>query len=150
MHACTLIYSGDHGDAADGQHHKRDHAEGGAGRGGEGPPHPQGLARPRLLPRRPPRRRRPRRPARLQPMEVEGEDRRRHEQQRRRLHPLRRRPEAVPGARPGKARGLHLSAPARHQFQVQINIDLLVSLSYSYGCMCMCMCERTTNLAVHV
>ena len=111
--------AGDHGDAADGEHHQRDHAEGGAGRGGEGPPHPQGLARPRLLPRRPPRRRRPRRPARLQPMEVEGQGRRDDRRRRRGLHPLRRRAEALPGAGPRQARGLHLPAPSRHQLQVR-------------------------------
>ncbi|KAG8084836.1 hypothetical protein GUJ93_ZPchr0010g10008 [Zizania palustris] len=105
------------GDAADWQHHQWDHEEGGEGRGGEGvrrTGHPQGLVRPCLLPLRPPRRRRLRRPLRLQPMEVEGEGH--HGQQQ--LHSFRRRAEALPRGGHGQAPSLHLSAPPSHQFQV--------------------------------
>ena len=49
-------YIGDNGDTTDGQHHQRDHAQGGTGRRGEGAPHPQRLVRVRVLPIGPPRR----------------------------------------------------------------------------------------------
>lgn len=46
---------GDNRDAAVGQHHRWDHAQGGARRRGEGAPHPQGVVRVCVLPVSPPR-----------------------------------------------------------------------------------------------
>ena len=49
-------YVGDNGDTADGQYYQRDHAQGGAGRRGEGASHPERLVRVCVLPIGPSRR----------------------------------------------------------------------------------------------
>ena len=54
-HFCHT-YIGDNRDTTDGQYHQRDHAQGGAGRRGEGAPHPQRLVRVCVLPIGPSRR----------------------------------------------------------------------------------------------
>ncbi|KAJ6805040.1 cytochrome P450 90D2 [Iris pallida] len=73
LHVPIVHTRRDNGDAATGQHHQRDHADGGEGHRGEGAFHPQGVVRLHLLPIGPPRRRPLRGPQPVQSLEVEGQ-----------------------------------------------------------------------------